>query len=190
MDIKHKQIVLNDKRVIDVYDDVFLFAEVIAYEKFIKNSLFTTTGFDRVGYKNTNSQINSKYSIEDFNHMGMLNSEGFQFLNAKHNLFNFNDSSDIQQIRVNLSTPAEANYAHTDFLNGKTFIYYACSEWEVQWGGHTLFLDEQLQDAEYACLYKPGRVVVFDGSIPHMIMTPSVLCPVNRFTFVIQKKLK
>jgi hypothetical protein len=189
MNIKHKQIVLNDKRVIDVYDDVFLFAEVIAYEKFIKNSLFTATGFDRAGYKNINTQIHALYSISDFQHMGMLNSKGFQFLNKTHELFDLENSNDIQQIRVNLSTPAEANYVHTDFLNGKTFIYYACHEWEVQWGGHTLFLDEQMQEAEYTCLYKPGRVVVFDGSIPHMIMTPSVLCPINRFTFVIQKKL-
>ena len=47
-------------------------------------------------------------------------------------------------------------------------------------------MDDLLQEAEYTCIYKPGRVVIFDGTIPHMIMNESSLCPDYRLTFAIQ----
>lgn len=177
-----KTISFENNRSIDVYDDLFNFAEMSYWNAFVKGSLFKTTGQDVVSYKTSAQQLHSTYSMEDVTKMGFIDSEGFKFLDQKYNF----TSKKIHALRVNLSTPAERNLVHTDGVVGKTLIYYVNLDWELEWGGHTLFMDDTLNDVKYTCLYKPGRVVVFDASIPHMIMTPSVFCPINRYTFVIQ----
>ena len=93
------------------------------------------------------------------------------------------------QCRINLSAPHQKNRIHTD-EDALTLVYYVNPKWDFTWGGHTLFMDDLLQEAEYTCIYKPGRVVIFDGTIPHMIMNESSLCPDYRLTFAIQWKTK
>jgi hypothetical protein len=179
-----KSIDFGNNKSVDIYDGLFTFAEMSGWFTFIQNSLYRVDGKDSEHYRPYADQVFSRYSMDDLKRMGMLESEGFQFINKKYGLID----KEIQTIRVNLSTPAEKNIVHTDTLQGKTFIFYANLDWQLEWGGHTLFMDEKLTDAKCTCLYKPGRVVVFDGAIPHMIMTPTVLCPTNRYTFVIQTK--
>ena len=157
---------------------------MIQMAEFIKNSYFRTNGQDHKNYDDPAQQIFSSFTKEDLMSMGMMEYVGFKFLDEKYSLF----SEKLEQIRINLSTPAERNFVHTDNITGKTFLYYVNLEWRVEWGGHTLFMDDNIQDAVYTCLYKPGRAVVFDGSTPHMIMTPSVFCPVNRYTFALQTR--
>ena len=58
---------------------------------------------------------------------------------------------------------------HTDCLpqnNELTALWYLCEKWDVEWGGETLFYNSQ-EDAEFVCSPKPGRLVIFDGRIPH-----------------------
>lgn len=180
----YKTIDFGNNKSVDIYDGLFTFAEMSGWYNFIKNSLFRVDGMDNDNYKSYADQVYSSYSMEDLENMGLLDSEGFKFINNKYKLLD----KEIQNIRVNLGTPAEKNVVHTDSMHGKTFLLYMNLEWELEWGGHTLFMDEKLTDAKCTCLYKTGRAVVFDGSIPHMIMTPSVFCPTNRYTFVIQTK--
>ena len=169
----------QDEKLIRVYDNVFSYQERDNLFDFIKKSLYKTHGSDNGTEKG--DQIFSVFSSLDLEKLNIKNMEGFKTIINK---FNLNDRP-IKQIRVNLSTFAEKNRIHSDWF-GITLLYYANLEWQIDWGGHTLFLDEDLQEARYVCFYKPNRVVVFDGSIPHMIMTPSSLCPSLRYSFVIQ----
>jgi len=173
-----KIVSLENEKLIRVYDNVFSYQEKNNLFEFIRNSLYKTNGVDsgEQGY-----QIFSIFSGLDLENSNIKNTNGFKTIIDKFSLNNRN----IKQIRVNLSTPAEKNRIHSDGF-GITLLYYANLEWQIDWGGHTLFLDEDLQEAKYVCFYKPNRVVVFDGSIPHMIMTPSSLCPALRYSFVIQ----
>lgn len=180
--MKEKIIQFESGKSVDIYDDLFTFAEIHHLEYFVKNSLFKSNGSDGTNYAHLANQIYSTYSQDDLQNMGILNMDGFKFINDKYKLFEKN----IGQIRVNLSAPSEKNMVHSDHIAGKTLIYYVNSLWDVSWGGHTLFMDEKLEDAKHTCLFKTGRLVVFDGAIPHMIMTPSSLCPTFRYSFVIQ----
>lgn len=175
-----KTVVHSRGKVIDVYDGLFSHHEQIQFSDFIKKSFFKIDGYDQNALP-LEMQLHSQYSFEDTLSMGFTSHPAYFALDEKYGL----SGMEIVQSRVNLTTPSEKNRVHTD-NTGITILYYANMEWDTSWGGHTLFMDDSLQDAEFTCLYKSGRVIVFDGSIPHMIMTPSNICPTYRTTFAIQ----
>lgn len=170
----------NPDRFIDVYDNLATFHQRDGWFKFIRESLFRVNGSDGFG-DGYRDQIYSSFSEEDLKNMGFIGSNLFSFLDSKYGISKLS----LGQARVNLTTSSERNKVHTD-LQGITVLYYANLSWELDWGGHTLFMDDDLNEAQLTCLYRPGRVVVFDGSIPHMILTPNVACPTTRFTLALQ----
>lgn len=176
-----KRITTESGKHIDIYDDVLTFDQMIySYESLLK-SVFRVDGIDEVSGRHSSRQVYSKFSEEDLKSFGILEHPNVKEIARKHNF----SLRNIKQVRLNFNTPGEQNYLHTDRA-GVTLLYYVNPEWEIAWGGHTLFLNDAAKDVEATCLYKPGRVVVFDGSIPHMIMSPTNVCPVNRLTFAIQ----
>jgi hypothetical protein len=55
--------------------------------------------------------------------------------------------------------------------------------WNPEWGGDTLFLNESGEEIQYLSQFKPGRMILFDSSIPHLIRPSTVLAPHHRFSF-------
>lgn len=75
-------------------------------------------------------------------------------------------------------------FTHTDCHpeeKGLTALWYIAPEWNVEWGGETLFFNSQM-DAEVVVSPKPGRLVVFDGTIPHVGRPPNRICYAPRYT--------
>ncbi|HET8701902.1 MAG TPA: 2OG-Fe(II) oxygenase [Nitrococcus sp.] len=75
-------------------------------------------------------------------------------------------------------------FTHTDCRpeeNDLTALWYITPEWNVEWGGETLFYNSQM-DAEAVVSPKPGRLVVFDGRITHAGRPPSRICYAPRYT--------
>ena len=71
---------------------------------------------------------------------------------------------------MNLATTSDFDTIHIDdnhLEKPKTALYYPHPDWNIHWGGHTFFFNENLDSIEYTAAYKPGRLVIFDGSIPH-----------------------
>jgi len=169
------------KKLIDLHDDLFSHFEKTMFFQFIKNSFYKPSGSDNSSIYGNIEQLYSQYTTHDATEMGFLESPQVIKLFKNYELNKYT----LKQIRVNLTTNSEKNLIHTD-CKGLTFLYYANLDWKLEWGGHTLFMDGNLENVEFVSLYKPGRIVVFDGTIPHMIMTPSNLCPTNRYTFVMQ----
>tara|TARA_B100000945_G_scaffold321363_1_gene335451 strand:+ start:8906 stop:9598 length:693 start_codon:yes stop_codon:yes gene_type:complete len=61
-----------------------------------------------------------------------------------------------------------------------TVLVYLNAEWMPNWGGETIFYDQNLDAAKVVSL-KPGRVVMFDGRIPHTGRAPNRITPYNRY---------
>ena len=61
-----------------------------------------------------------------------------------------------------------------------TVLVYLNAEWMPNWGGETIFYDHNLDAAKVVSL-KPGRVVMFDGRIPHTGRAPNRVTPYNRY---------
>ena len=170
----------SSNKILDVYDNIFTYAEINRLADFISNSFFKIDGTDRYSIP-LEMQTYSPYSEEDVLNMGFYNTNAFKHLSEKYQL----QEMTCVRRRVNLTTPSEKNRPHID-ANGLSLLYYANPVWEVAWGGHTLFMNDLLTDAEYTCLCRPNRLIVFDGTIPHMILTPSNLCPTFRTSFILQ----
>jgi hypothetical protein len=63
-----------------------------------------------------------------------------------------------------------------------TALWFLSAEWDLEWGGETLFFDKN-RDAAFVVSPRPGRLAIFDGSILHCGRPPTRICHVPRFTF-------
>jgi hypothetical protein len=89
-----------------------------------------------------------------------------------------------QRAYVNSSIFGDSYYVHRDCSPDEhhvTALYFANLEWEADWGGETIFYNDDY-DAELAVSPRPGRVVVSRGAILHRGNVPTRLCYEERFT--------
>ncbi len=96
----------------------------------------------------------------------------------------------IEQVYANGQTYGQSGQIHKDIdlPNHKTVIYYCNSHWQPAWHGETLFYTPDRSEILRAVLPRPGRLVVFDGNLPHSGRDPSRLCPVMRVTITFKLK--
>ena len=66
---------------------------------------------------------------------------------------------------------------HSDYPKdwGITVMFYLNKVWDVSYGGETIFINNS-GDITNSVIPKPGRVVIFDGSIPHAAREVSRTC--------------
>lgn len=67
---------------------------------------------------------------------------------------------------------------------GHTAIYYPHLSWEPNWGGETVFFNDDRSDVIAAVYPKPNRLLTFAGAIPHVARGVSRLCPQMRVTLM------
>jgi hypothetical protein len=97
---------------------------------------------------------------------------------------------DILRLYSNCNPYGTNAYVHQDD-GDYTAIYYPCTEWESEWEGGTCFYerDENKRlDAIRYVSYKPNRMVIFTGRIPHRGMPVDRRCILPRY--VIASKLQ
>ena len=93
---------------------------------------------------------------------------------------------------INLGVTSDVNNIHVDNItDSKTLLYYANRRWDPSWGGHTTFLDDRRKNIISTVTPMPGRIVIFDGRIPHNVipMNPRS-SPSYRFTIALKFELK
>tara|TARA_B100000131_G_scaffold271822_1_gene272426 strand:- start:83 stop:601 length:519 start_codon:yes stop_codon:yes gene_type:complete len=90
-----------------------------------------------------------------------------------------------QKTIVNLVRPTDVHYTHHH--RGKhVALYYTNLDWEDGWYGETIFYDEfKENDIAFTSPYIPGRIVLFDGNVPHTIRPQSVVGPKFRITITL-----
>ena len=91
---------------------------------------------------------------------------------------------------VNLGIHGDVNRMHMDgkYYNCKTLLYYANRHWEYNWGGHTMFYDND-GNIKTTVEFRPGRIVIFDGRIPHTVMPMNPRCS-SSFRFTVAFKFE
>ncbi|WP_433886334.1 2OG-Fe(II) oxygenase [Pseudomonas vranovensis] len=65
---------------------------------------------------------------------------------------------------------------------GLTVVMFCNEHWATSWGGELVFYDHQKENVIKAVLPKPGRIVIFNGHVPHSARSPSVNCDRLRMT--------
>ncbi|MEO3866923.1 2OG-Fe(II) oxygenase [Rheinheimera fenheensis] len=85
---------------------------------------------------------------------------------------------------INHASFGDMLFTHTDCKpesDELTILMYLCDEWNIEWGGETLFYNNE-DDCVFACTPKPGRVVIFHGAIKHVGRPPNRICYKPRYT--------
>lgn len=158
-------------RSLVVIDDAVSLSDRLKVHQFIKKSYFKIGGSD-TEYANYPYLV-SEYSNDDVAAIGfidILNTAGLSVTMA-----------DVNRTLVNLCISNEPHWYHTHI--GETVIlYYVNPDWTQEWGGETLFMNDKLDTIEFASPYTPGRIVAFNGDIPHTLRPQSIVAPTYRFT--------
>jgi Rps23 Pro-64 3,4-dihydroxylase Tpa1-like proline 4-hydroxylase len=117
----------------------------------------------------------SKYSFGEVDKAGFLptgvvsNIEKDDYI---HNMFSSKLKDQFEEINcltlnrmyINLFSPLEKPFFHTDGKNGITFLFYPNIEWNIDEGGETQFL---INDEIKGILPIPNRLVMFSANILH-----------------------
>ena len=82
---------------------------------------------------------------------------------------------------VNLSHQGSIHHVHAHDIDERVVLYYANLEWQDHYEGETMFFSSE-GEVEFVSKYVPGRVLIFDGNIPHTIRAPSPAGPQFRLT--------
>ena len=86
-----------------------------------------------------------------------------------------NEQFTDQRAYVNCSVFGDAYHIHRDCAAHErhvTALYYANLEWKPDWGGETIYYNDE-EDAEYAITPRPGRLVIARGALLHRGNVPA-----------------
>ena len=165
---------------LETVDNIFTLDSRLKYYDFFRKSNF------KIGWEDTGEievqhykYLHSPYSKEDLESLGfaedLFNTEFGQRVFSSYY---------IKRCVVNLSKPGDfyLNHTHGDET---VLLYYANIRWNEEWSGETLFYNNDMQSILFASPYIPGRLILFDGKLPHTIRSQSSIAPHYRFTFSI-----
>jgi hypothetical protein len=89
-----------------------------------------------------------------------------------------------QRAYVNSSVYGDSYFTHRDCSAHRkhvTVLYYVNLDWHADWGGETIFFDDDY-DARLVVTPRAGRVVVSRGAILHRGTVPTSSCQKKRYT--------
>ena len=175
----------SNGKLIEIYDNVFTSSEKSSHIIYAQNAPYI------LGHP-TSGVFWHRSDTFFFHGMNSSELDNFGFTRTnfyKNIMLKRYPSYEIERTWILSSSPLSSYYFHVDnpdeTLNRKTLLYYLNSRWDRNWGGETLFANNN-GECEIAVEYKPGRVVVFDGSIEHKPSAISMKADEFRFIFVIQ----
>ena len=115
--------------------------------------------------------FNNDYRIQQFQQF--IRPDEYAYSHAYVNLGLVNDS---HEIHVDAPIPNQV----------MTMLIYPNTQWELNHGGETVFYEEDRKELVYLNPYKPGRICLFDGSIPHCAKPQALIGPKYRFTIAVK----
>lgn len=163
---------------VEVFDDCFTLAHRFDINEAVKRSVFRMGWNDNLDGAEPN--IFSQWSPDNLNSIKF-----FKEFTEGHPLHQKLDPDKFIRCIVNNETLSSTHWTHTH-IEENVLLYYVNMEWKDEWGGETLFFDKHnSRDIIYGSRFTPGRLIWFDGEIPHTLKQPSRLAPKFRFTISI-----
>ena len=164
---------------IEIFDDTVDYVARNQVYKFCTKSIFKLGWEDIQELEKHTKNLHSTWSLQDLKNCGLFPYIKNCFSKSKN--FKF-DEKKISIIELNLVKSDDVHYIHThENLIGA--LYYANLNWEEGFYGETFFYNSKdLSKIEFASVYKPGRIILFDGHVPHAIRPQSIKGPKFRFT--------
>ncbi len=145
-------------------------------------SKFSLGWCDRPNIENDKAipNIHSSWTIDNLNESKIL-----PYIVDCIDETSFFTCGNIESIILNLIRPSDVHFIHSH-PNKQVALYYCNLDWEDGWYGETMFYDSNdLEKVSFTSLYKPGRIILFDGSIPHAIRPQSMRGPKYRISLTL-----
>lgn len=184
--IKHQEIKIGKDKTIQVYDGIFNYSEISG----IYNALTHGT------YILDNANRGDVQDMQDRKLVYRITPELLDKLHFFDGALNTIIDEHIPENKydhfksyVNLGLYTDNHEVHADHYYdraGKTLLYYVNEAWNRDWGGETVFLDDNAEEILYTSQFVPGRVVIFDSNIPHSAKPQSIDGPSYRFTMAMK----
>jgi Rps23 Pro-64 3,4-dihydroxylase Tpa1-like proline 4-hydroxylase len=183
VDVNCKQFKTTTDNNIWVYDDVFRGDELDRHKVHAQGIPYylgwgTSPQFEQKNETFFRSEFLTPHHLMSFK---LLFSDSFRPIYDEH----FANKKPLKSWFL-CSTQLTKYYFHNDELKenkAKTLLVYLNTKWDVDWGGETMFANNQ-GDVEIAVSCKPNRLVVFDSDTLHRPSATSADASQHRFTFV------
>lgn len=174
----------SDGRNIHVFDNVLDYKAQYYFYRYIKNLSYKCNNVD-VATNNNSGFFKFRSDIAPEQETNMKFFDSIQSNRCLSLIENYK----IHSMYVNLGIPTDSHQLHTDIAGSLTsldecltLLYYVNCDWDINWGGETLFYNNDLSNIEYTSLFKPGRIIIFDGAIPHSARPQTFSSNQYRFT--------
>jgi hypothetical protein len=180
-----KEYSVENKKIL-VYDNVFSQQEVNEIYTLISQRPYRNHNVDDSLHHN--KHIDVKWSSEIDEKELLL-----QTLLTKYSevmpMF-FDGKYAINRSYVNYATHGTVDLIHEDcayyIKDNFTILQFGNFYWTSNWHGETVFYDSNMSEILFSCSLKPGRIIVFDSSIPHSARQPSKIAEYPRYTIAMK----
>lgn len=181
--IKSKEINLNTVYIID---DLFSILEKQLMSFWFASSQYRLNDIDKEDSQYSRHWVNSILDIDSNVSYFPIFKKINEFINKLH------PHLDLQlfEIKAYLATYGDLATYHQDseLIETLTVVTYFHNKWELDWNGELIICDESWEP-EIAISPKPGRIVAFNGKLPHRAGTPSKISFDGRKTLVLRYKV-
>lgn len=183
--MNHREHEFNGKKI-TVVDDLFTAKERLTFYNFACNAQYSLSriAHDLPEYRKDQKTLKSPLSLADILDIGFFENPF---------IINFIKTNKLRlrKAYINLCTAGDTYSYHIDdeeksSKSVPSLLYYCNLNWEPEWEGETHFSDEDMKNIIFSSSFIPGRVVLFDGSIPHKSSQPSFSAPYYRFVLAIK----
>jgi len=169
---------------IDIYDNFLTKDEILKLDKILWNSSFTLNGYTSKMVDKMDREWSLSKTVDE-------NDRNFDFYKIIEeriiNLVSVKNVFHCYRNHINANKFGDVLNLHTDYDLVKgilplTAIIYGNKEWNINWGGETIFSDGE--EIIKSVIPKPGRLIVFDATLSHTGRVPSPSFPHFRYTVV------
>ena len=182
----HKQIVVGKDKVIDIYDGIFDYSAISGIYAALSRGTYILDNANRPDVQGMQDRkLVYRLDPDLLDKLHFFDGPLKTIIDEKIP----EDSYHHFRSYVNLGLHTDNHEVHADhYFNraGKTLLYYVNETWNKDWGGETAFFDEKAEEILYTSQFVPGRVIIFDGNIPHSAKPQSIDGPAYRFTMAMK----
>lgn len=181
-----KKIHFVTNKKIEIIDDLFTAKERLTFYNYACNAnyMLNRIPHDLPEHRKNQKTLKSTLSLSDIINLGFF-SHPYILNYVKENKLR------IRKCYINLCTASDSYSYHIDDEEPVSYqvpsgLYYLNLDWDSSWEGETHFADEEMKDIIFSSAFIPGRLVLFDGSIPHKSSQPSMSAPYHRMVLAIK----
>lgn len=125
----------------------------------------------------TDPNLHSEWSLEDLNRTKIL-----EFIKPCIKETSWFTNENLSTAVLNLVKSEDVHHIHSH-RGSQVVLVYLNLNWRDGWYGETLFFDKfDFNKIIFASAFVPGRIILFDGQIPHTIRPQSKVGPKFRMT--------